>query len=247
MVIYGYMNNKKVVGIQPTNSAMHYYNYYTYNNSYANNRQGRRQRKREQAKYERTQQKFQLKKPQVAETQKAYSSTPNSNILYYMEYCKARNTRIYGQLNNISSTSTQAQVINYQQRSDTKQFNPNTNRIIEEYKRSQANGDIIDYKRRRKSIEKQRTKNIIKFDRKKQTTQSRSTSNQGGKSAMSKKEEMRSFKSEIKKQAERERTPMDKVVDDFEKALREKREYDKSLRNNGYRVIKGNRYTGRDR
>ena len=163
-----------------------------------------------------------------------YKST-DSNIIYFMEYCKVRNTKIYNQLNpnqNIKIPDIPATIINYEAKyrkyAKTSKI-IESNKVIDAYNQmSKAKNVLIDFESR-----KEVKKTIIKKDDKPEE-----------KVIQTKKQEMEAFKNSIKNY---QKTELDLAAEKFERALKERNRYDAELRKNGYRVIKGRKNSGYER
>lgn len=239
--IYGYTTNiQKVSGIPYTN----YLGYNTYANNFGNNfnqsfnnRYYRREREKEQKKI--------IKNAQSSQSKTIYKSV-DPQIIYFMEYCKVRNTMIYNQLNqNISILNKLnipiiPKVIDNAKMPDIRQIVINPENKYSKYakpsKKVETNEIVKAYNEMNK-----RKNTIINFEERKKE---RKKVLKEEKVVPTKKQEMKQFKDSIRNQV---KTEYDIAFEKFEKALKEKKKYERESRKGSFRVVKGRKNLGYER
>lgn len=205
-----YGNIKRVDGIHYLNDAVYY-----------NNRQYRNQNRNKLLK-SRKQKKFLIKPNQTNKIQKTYISE-DVNLIYFMEYCKVRNTITYNQLN----PSTKNNDLKYFRHTTPNSLK--TDKMLNAYNKSK--NEIIDFKKRRSKLKE----NVNKMENK-----------QDKKVTVTKKDGAKQFKDSIKL-PQKKLSELDKAVIEFERALKERKEYEKELKEKGSREVKVRRNPGTER
>lgn len=204
-----YGNIKKVVGIQYLNNAV-YYN----NGQFINQIERLKKQKKNSARQ---------RQEQINKNSKKYRSE-DVKLIYFMEYCKVRNKRIYNQLN--SNT-------NLKYKKNTKPNDFKINRMLNAYNKSRC--EIIDFAKERKKRELELSKKSS-ITKKINSNQNTSKTVKKLNTQVTKEKEMKQFKDSIKVKPQ-EISKLDKAVIEFEKALKERKKYEEELRRKGGREI----------
>lgn len=214
-------NLRKVSGIACTGST-HYYN----------NRYGRRQMQRQQQRTSKKKQKSEFYKQTNTQNNKRYKSN-DTNIIYLMEAAKVKNKRIYQQLNSNKDMQPKSYSIEHKNLSIE-----HYNKMLQAYNKTKTNADIINFENRRKIQSNKTTNDIIDFNQRKKLHETKIKKQKlQEQQILTKKQEMVEFKRTLREQTQSKDSKLDKAINDFEIALKQKQEYDKQLTPSQYRAI----------